>query len=78
MLAAQSESDAFADLDRWIAENLEADLTVETLAERAHMSPRNFARLYGYKRGRTPAKAVNAIRLDAARQCLRRRMIGLT
>ena len=70
LLAAQSESDAFADLDRWIAENLQADLTVETLAERAHMSPRNFARLYGRKRGRTPAKAVDAIRLDAARRRL--------
>ena len=72
LLAAQAESDAdiFADLDRWMAENLKADLTVEGLAEHVHMSPRNFARQYARKRGRTPAKAVDAIRLDAARRRL--------
>jgi transcriptional regulator GlxA family with amidase domain len=72
LLAAQaeSESDRFSELERWIAENLEADLSIESLAERAHMSPRNFARVYAQKRGRTPAKAVEAIRLDAARRRL--------
>ena len=72
LLAAQADSDAdiFAGLDRWVAEHLKADLTVETLADRVHMSPRNFARVYARKRGRTPAKAVDAIRLDAARRRL--------
>jgi transcriptional regulator GlxA family with amidase domain len=72
LLAAQaeSESDSFSELERWIAENLAADLKIESLAERAHMSPRNFARMYAQKRGRTPAKAVEAIRLDAARRRL--------
>jgi transcriptional regulator GlxA family with amidase domain len=67
---AESESDAFIALDQWIADNLTADLKVEALAERAHMSPRNFARAYAAKRGRTPAKAVEAIRVDAARRKL--------
>jgi transcriptional regulator GlxA family with amidase domain len=67
---ADSESDRFAELERWIAEHLTADLRVESLAERASMSPRNFARVYAEKRGRTPAKAVEAIRLDAARRRL--------
>jgi transcriptional regulator GlxA family with amidase domain len=72
LLAAQaeSESNSFADLERWIVENLQADLSIESLAERAHMSPRNFARMYAQKRGQTPAKAVEAIRLDAARRRL--------
>jgi transcriptional regulator GlxA family with amidase domain len=72
LLAAQaeSESDAFSELERWIAEHLRKDLRVEVLAERVHMSPRNFARVYARKRGRTPAKAVEAIRLDAARRRL--------
>ncbi|HWS65398.1 MAG TPA: helix-turn-helix domain-containing protein [Steroidobacteraceae bacterium] len=43
---------------------------MESLAERVHMSPRNFARVYSQKRGQTPAKAVEAIRLDAARRRL--------
>jgi transcriptional regulator GlxA family with amidase domain len=72
LLAAQehSESDRFGDLERWIAEHLNADLQVETLARRVHMSPRHFARLYARTRGRTPAKAVEAIRVDAARRRL--------
>jgi len=72
LLAAQaeSESEAFGELERWIAEHLESDLRVDALAERAHMSPRNFARVYAEKRGRTPAKAVEAIRVDAARRRL--------
>ncbi len=72
LLAAQaeSESETFGKLEQWIAENLKRDVTVEKLAERVHMSPRNFARVYAQKRGRTPAKAVEAIRLDAARRRL--------
>jgi len=72
LLAAQAESESnnFAELERWIIENLRADLSIESLAERAHMSPRNFARMYAKKRGRTPAKAVEAIRIDAARRRL--------
>lgn len=67
---AQSESETFDEIEQWIAENLKKDLTVEKLAERVHMSPRNFARVYAQKRGRTPAKAVEAIRVDAARRRL--------
>ena len=72
LLAAQAESESnnFAELERWIAENLRADLSIESLADRAHMSPRNFARMYAKKRGQTPAKAVEAIRIDAARRRL--------
>jgi transcriptional regulator GlxA family with amidase domain len=72
LLAAQAESESnnFAELERWITENLRADLSIESLADRAHMSPRNFARMYSKKRGRTPAKAVEAIRIDAARRRL--------
>ena len=67
---AQSDSDMFTELEQWIAENLKRDLRIEALAERVHMSPRNFARLYAKTRGRTPAKAVEAIRIDAARRRL--------
>lgn len=63
MLAAQAKSEIFAQLERWIAENLKADLKVEALAERVHMSPCNFARVYAKQRGQTPAKAVDAIRV---------------
>ena len=67
---AQGESETFSELERWIGEHLKSDLRVDALAERVHMSPRNFARVYALKRRRTPAKAVEAIRLDAARRRL--------
>src|SRR5262245_61661247 len=72
VLAAQTESasDAFAELERWIAENLTADLRVERLAERAGMSARNFARRYRETRKRSPARAIESIRVDAARRAL--------
>jgi alkylhydroperoxidase/carboxymuconolactone decarboxylase family protein YurZ/AraC-like DNA-binding protein len=66
----QSESETFDPLDRWMAEHVKEDLRVEVLAERIHMSPRNFARVYTKKRGCTPAKAVEAIRVEAARRRL--------
>ena len=72
LLAAQAGADAdrFAALDRWIAENLAEDLRVERLAEKAGMSARNFARRYAEARKMTPARAVEAIRVDAAKRAL--------
>jgi len=72
LLAAQTEgaSDSFAELERWIAENLTADLRVESLAQRTGMSPRNFARRYREARRCSPARAVESIRIDAARRAL--------
>jgi transcriptional regulator GlxA family with amidase domain len=67
---AHSESDGFAGLEEWIVENLKSDLRVQALARRVHMSARNFARVYAQTRGRTPTKAIEAIRIDAARRRL--------
>ncbi len=72
LLQAQTDDTAtFDTLNLWIAAHLShPNLTVETLAEQAHMSPRNFARVYKEKTGRTPAKAVEVFRLEAARRLL--------
>lgn len=71
-LAAQAadRSGAFAELHGWMADNLAADLRVEALAARAGMSSRNFARAYTARTGLTPAKAVERMRLEAARRML--------
>lgn len=59
------------DYHEWIAQNLSHDnLTVEVLAQQVQMSPRNFARVYKLKTGRTSAKAVEVLRLEAARRLL--------
>lgn len=66
-LAAQTqEGERFTGLHAWIADNLAADLRVERLAERAGMAPRTFARTYAAKLGRTPARTVEAMRIEAA------------
>ncbi|MGA0605341.1 GlxA family transcriptional regulator [Phenylobacterium sp. VNQ135] len=60
-------SGRFAELMDWMRANLARPLTVEELAERACMSPRNFARAFAAETGTTPAKAVERLRLEAAR-----------
>jgi transcriptional regulator GlxA family with amidase domain len=55
-------------IQRFVLENLAADLSVEALAQRAHMSPRNFARSFRAETGITPARYVQRLRLEAARR----------
>jgi transcriptional regulator GlxA family with amidase domain len=66
-----SEGAAFDDLHLWITQNLAGEnLTIDRLAQQVQMSPRNFARVYKLKTGRTPAKAVEVLRVEAARRFL--------
>jgi transcriptional regulator GlxA family with amidase domain len=60
----------FAELHAWMSERLDGDLSVMRLAEQANMSPRTFARSYLARTGSTPAKAVERMRLEAARFAL--------
>lgn len=67
LLDLGGRSGRFDTLLAWMAENLSTQLTVEMLADQAAMSPRNFARAFVAETGVTPAKAVERLRLDAAR-----------
>ena len=70
-LAAQTaEREPLRELQDWIAGNLDADLSVPALAERAHMSERNFARAFRKELGMTPAAYVETVRVEAARIAL--------
>ncbi|MFJ7906584.1 GlxA family transcriptional regulator [Kitasatospora sp. NPDC096204] len=60
------------DLRRWIADHLEADLSVPVLAERLAMSERHFARVFRAETGTTPGMYVEALRVEAARRLLER------
>jgi len=74
----QSQFSALLDIERtegrftpllsWMRERLDEPLTVEQLAEQANMSPRNFARAFTAETGVTPAKAVERLRLETARE----------
>jgi transcriptional regulator GlxA family with amidase domain len=48
-------------------ENLTDDLSVEALAAVARLSPRQFSRVFRDETGQTPAKAIESLRLEAAR-----------
>lgn len=68
MLQAQAgDGPLFDELHMWILANLErTDLSVDVLAARMRMSPRNFSRVYKDQTGQTPARAVERFRLEAA------------
>ncbi|OYW91035.1 MAG: hypothetical protein B7Z13_13530 [Caulobacterales bacterium 32-67-6] len=63
-------SGRFAELLNWADQRLDARLSVEDLAEACAMSPRNFARAFVREVGMTPAKAVEHLRVEAARRRL--------
>ena len=70
-LAAQTaESRPLGELLAWLPDNLRRNLTVAQLARRAAMSPRNFARLFRQEVGKTPARHIEDLRLEAARRQL--------
>jgi transcriptional regulator GlxA family with amidase domain len=70
-LAGQTADRApLRDLQAWIADHLDADLSIPALADRACMSERNFARAFKAETGMTPAVYVEALRVERARLAL--------
>ena len=65
-----NSTDGFADLLPWIRGHLRQDLSVETLAERAHFSPRHFCRRFKDAFGVGPGEYIENLRLDEARRLL--------
>ena len=63
-------SDRFADLAAWLLAHLHEKLSVEALAARTQLSPRQFSRAFRRVFGMTPAQQIEALRLDAARDQL--------
>lgn len=60
----------FEALLAWIPEHLDADFRIEALAEKAGMSPRTFARSFVARIGKTPAQAVELIRIQADKDAI--------
>ena len=77
-LASQaSEMMSIRELQIWIAEHLEARLSVEDLADRMSMSVRNFERVFTREVGTTPSQYVLQLRVESARRQLERTDRGL-
>ncbi|MFF3598684.1 GlxA family transcriptional regulator [Kitasatospora indigofera] len=70
-LAAQvAQRSPLREVQRWIAEHPGGDLSVDALAARAALSPRQFARVFKAEVGVSPGQYVDGVRLEAARRRL--------
>ncbi|MEU4085768.1 GlxA family transcriptional regulator [Streptomyces aureus] len=70
-LAAQTaRREPLREVQRWISEHPGDDLSVESLAVRAALSPRHFARAFRTETGMTPGRYVERVRLEHARRLL--------
>ncbi|HEY1779921.1 MAG TPA: GlxA family transcriptional regulator [Roseiarcus sp.] len=69
-LALQAADDKFGALHDWIDGHLASDLSLSILADHAGMSERSFSRHYAEATGHTPARAIERLRVEAARRLL--------
>ncbi|MCF3129462.1 GlxA family transcriptional regulator [Streptomyces olivochromogenes] len=70
-LAAQTaRREPLREVQQWISEHPDGDLSVESLAARARLSPRHFARAFQAETGTTPGRYVDRVRLEHARRLL--------
>jgi len=67
LLALSPKTDRIQNALSYAEKNLGSPLTVDKLAEAASLSPRQFSRAFLAETGQTPAKAVEKLRLEAAR-----------
>ncbi|MDE1991086.1 MAG: GlxA family transcriptional regulator [Rhizobiaceae bacterium] len=67
LLEMEPKSDRIQSALAYAKKNLHTPLSVEQLAEAAHLSPRQFSRAFRSETGQSPAKAVENLRLEAAR-----------
>lgn len=67
LLEIAPKSDRVQNALLYAQQNLSTVISVEQLADAAHLSPRQFSRSFLAETGRSPAKAVEQLRVEAAR-----------
>jgi transcriptional regulator GlxA family with amidase domain len=67
LLELEPKSDRIQSALSYAKKNLHTALSVEQLADAAHLSPRQFSRAFRAETGQSPAKAVENLRVEAAR-----------
>ncbi|MBO0511519.1 GlxA family transcriptional regulator [Streptomyces beijiangensis] len=78
-LAAQTaHREPLREVQQWITEHPDDDLSVDVLADRARLSPRHFARAFQSETGTTPGRYVERVRIEAARRLIEDTTQGLT
>ncbi|GGA56665.1 transcriptional regulator [Edaphobacter acidisoli] len=68
LMAQSSEKRPLGDVLAWLPDNIQRNLSIEGLARRAAMSPRNFVRVFHLEVGKTPARYIEDLRIEAARR----------
>jgi transcriptional regulator GlxA family with amidase domain len=77
LLELEPKSDRIQTVLGYAREHLAETLSVEQLADVASLSPRQFSRAFRAETGQSPAKAIENLRLEAARQMLERGRLTL-
>lgn len=67
LIDLQPRSDRIQKALNFARKNLKSELSVEALAEAAHLSPRQFSRIFTAETGVPPAKAIEKLRVEMAR-----------
>lgn len=67
----------FSNLHDWVKDNLQKRFSVADMAQQCGMSSRNFSRLYMSTMGISPAKAIEIMRVDKARELLITTNLGI-
>ena len=67
LLELDAKSDRIQNALEYAKQNLHTPLSVEQLADAAHLSPRQFSRAFHAETGQSPAKALENMRVEAAR-----------
>jgi transcriptional regulator GlxA family with amidase domain len=67
LLELEPKSDRIQNALAYAKRNLDKPLTVKKLADAAHLSPRQFSRAFHAETGQSPAKAIENLRVEAAR-----------
>jgi transcriptional regulator GlxA family with amidase domain len=70
LLELDAKSDRVQEALVFARRNLHEPLSVERLAEAARLSPRQFSRVFRIETGQSPARAIENLRLEAARLAL--------
>ncbi|MDX3382098.1 GlxA family transcriptional regulator [Streptomyces niveiscabiei] len=77
LTAQMARREPLREVQRWISEHPAADLDVDSLAARAALSPRHFARAFRAETGTTPGRYVDRVRLEHARRLLEDTTAGI-
>jgi Transcriptional regulator containing an amidase domain and an AraC-type DNA-binding HTH domain len=67
LLELEPKSDRIQSALAYAKRNLHTPLSVEQLADAAHLSPRQFSRAFRAETGQSPAKAIENLRVESAR-----------